>query len=66
MNEKAIKKLEEHAINCELLYAAVEILEKLRSDLMPNDLPQRWIEELKQEAGFQVSQHDEDMRKYGA
>ena len=66
MTKDQIKRLEAQIVNCELLHVAIETLEKLRTDAMPDGLTERWIAELKDEASFQVSQHDEDRESFMA
>lgn len=60
MTKKELQKLEDNILNCNLLHIAIETLEKLRGADLPNDLPERWIREMRSEAVFQVSHHDED------
>jgi hypothetical protein len=64
MTKDQITKLEEQIVNCELLHVAIETLEKLRHEHLPEGLQERWIAEMKEEAGFQVSQHDEDRKSF--
>ena len=46
-------------VNCELLTVAIETLEKLRHSKLPDDLPERWIKEMKEEAELQIAEYDE-------
>lgn len=46
-------------VNCELLTLAIETLEKLRHTKLPDDLPDRWIKEMKEEAELQIAEYDE-------
>ena len=63
MTKEELNIIEDLTLNCELLNLAVETLEKLRLAHIPDDLVSGWIKEMKDEAGFQISQHDE-MRTY--
>ena len=39
---------------------AINAIESLKHARLTNGVQEKWIEEMKEEAGFQVSQHDED------
>lgn len=60
MNRSQLRQLEDKVINCQLLHTAIHALESLRDSSMPDGLAKRWIDEIKEEAGLQISQHDED------
>ena len=60
MTHQELKDLEDKIVNCQLLEVAINAVESLRVSHLPEGSAARWIEEMKEEAGFQVSQHDED------
>jgi hypothetical protein len=60
MNRSELHELEDKVINCQLLHIAIHTLESLRENALPDGLSTRWITQMKEEAGYQISQHDED------
>jgi len=60
MTNEQLRNLEDQVVNCHLLHAAIRIIESIRDHLLPDGLTERWIAEMKEEAGYQISQHDED------
>lgn len=64
MNREDLTTLEDHIVNCQLLHIAIHAIESLRSYLLPVGVAEKWIAEMKEEAGFQVSQHDENRETF--
>ncbi len=60
MTNEQLKSLEDQIVNCQLLHVAINTIEALRHNKLTNGLQAKWIEEMKEEAGYQVMGHDED------
>ena len=61
MTARELKLLEDKIVNCNLLHIAIHAIEQLRAnETLSEELPKKWISEMKEESGYQVSQHDED------
>jgi len=65
MTSNQFRHLHNQLVNIELLHLAIATLEKIRDGHIANDLPNRWIDEMKEEAHLLVTEHDQTLKKFG-
>lgn len=58
MTKQEVSDLGDLRINCELLEVAINALESLRKTKLPEGLSEGWVEALKKEQFFQISEYD--------